>query len=135
MGQGAIGSAAELAAGRAPILDSRWLGRCALLGAAALGYAVILTPILFVCWLSFFANEIVTFPPQGYTLRWFAHIFDQNNFVSGFITSLQVGLAAMIGGLILGVPASVVLVRRKFLRRQALNTLLLLPLVVPGIVA
>ncbi len=135
MGQGAIGSAAELAAGRAPILDSRRLGRCALLGAAALGYAVILTPILFVCWLSFFANEIVTFPPQGYTLRWFAHIFDQNNFVSGFITSLQVGLAAMIGGLILGVPASVVLVRRKFLGREALNTLLLLPLVVPCIVA
>ena len=130
MARGAIGAPAELAAGRAPILDSRWIGRIALLGAAALGYAVILTPIIFVCWLSFFANEIVTFPPQGYTLRWFAHIFDQNNFVSGFITSLQVGIAAMIGGLMLGVPA-----RRKFPGREALNTLLLLPLVVPGIVA
>src|SRR6185503_6338468 len=67
-------------AGRAPIVDSRVVGRIALLGAATLGYAVILVPILFVCWLSFFSNEIVTFPPQGYTLRWFAHIFDQNNF-------------------------------------------------------
>jgi len=66
-------------------------------------------PILFVCWLAFFANEIVTFPPSGYTWRWFGHIFDQNNFVSGFATSLQVGLAAMIGGLLLGVPASLVL--------------------------
>jgi putative spermidine/putrescine transport system permease protein len=41
----------------------------------------------------------------------------------------------MIGGLALGVPASVVLSRRTFPGREALNTLLLLPLVVPGIVA
>ena len=115
--------------------DSRLIGRVALLAAAAVGYALILTPLVFVCWLSFFSNELVTFPPAGYTLRWFAHIFDQNNFVSGFLTSLQVGLAAMIGGLVLGVPASLVIVRRRFVGRDALNTLLLLPLVVPGIVA
>jgi putative spermidine/putrescine transport system permease protein len=116
-------------------LDARLMGRAALLAAATLGYAVILTPLVFVCWLSFFSNEIVTFPPQGYTLRWFAHIFDQNNFVSGFLTSLQVGIAAMIGGLLLGIPASLVLARRRFRGRETLNTLLLLPLVVPGIVA
>jgi len=119
----------------AALADSRLIGRVALLSAAAVGYALILTPLVFVCWLSFFSNEIVTFPPQGYTLRWFAHIFDQNNFVSGFITSLQVGLEAMIGGLVLGIPASLVIVRRRFVGRETLNTLLLLPLVVPGIVA
>jgi putative spermidine/putrescine transport system permease protein len=119
----------------APLADPRLIGRIALLATAAFGYAVILTPLFFVCWLSFFANEIVTFPPQGYTLRWFAHIFDQNNFVSGFLTSLQVGIAAMVGGLVLGIPASLVLARRRFPGREALNTLLVLPLVVPGIVA
>ena len=122
-------------AARAPLVDPRLIGRIALLAAAAFGYAVILTPLFFVCWLAFFANEIVTFPPQGYTLRWFAHIFDQNNFVSGFLTSLQVGIAAMVGGLMLGIPASLVLARRRFPGREALNTLLVLPLVVPGIVA
>jgi putative spermidine/putrescine transport system permease protein len=120
---------------QAPLADPRLIGRIALLAGAAFGYAIILTPLFFVCWLSFFSNEIVTFPPQGYTLRWFAHIFDQNNFVSGFITSLEVGVVAMIGGLLLGVPASLVLARQRFLGREALNTLLLLPLVVPGIVA
>jgi putative spermidine/putrescine transport system permease protein len=135
MAEGAMGAATGLPARRAAVVDSRWLGRMALLVAAAFGYAIILAPILFVCWLAFFANEIVSFPPQGYTLRWFAHIFDQNNFVSGFVTSLQVGIAAMIGGLILGVPASLALARRRFPGREALNTFLLLPLVVPGIVA
>jgi len=135
MAQGVLPAPAAAAGPPAPYFDPRLVGRVALLAAAALGYAVILTPILFVCWLSFFSNEIVTFPPQGYTLRWFAHIFDQNNFVSGFVTSLQVGVAAMIGGLVLGVPASLVLARRKFPGREALNTLLVLPLVVPGVVA
>ena len=128
------GGPAVLAAGRASFVDSRRFGRIALIGAATLGYAVILTPIFFVCWLSFFENEIITFPPRGYTLRWFANIFDQNNFVGGFLPSLHVGIAAMIGGLVLGVPASLVLARHRFPGREALNTLLLLPLVVPGVV-
>src|SRR5215468_3463210 len=103
------------AAPRVPLADPRLIGRIALIAAAAFGYAVILTPLFFVCW--------------------FAHIFDQNNFVSGFLTSLQVGVAAMAGGLLLGIPASLVLARRRFPGREALNTLLVLPLVVPGIVA
>lgn len=120
---------------RAAAVDPRALGRLALVTAAGLGYLVVLAPIIFVCWLSFFADEVVTFPPQGYTLRWFARITDQNNFVSGFTTSLQLGVAAMLGGLLLGVPASLVLARWRFPGREALNTLLLMPLVVPGVVA
>jgi putative spermidine/putrescine transport system permease protein len=131
----ALAASTAVASGPTKGADPRHLGRIALLAAAAIGYGVILTPLLFVGWLSFFSNEIVTFPPQGYTLRWFAHIFDQNNFVSGFVTSLQVGVVAMIGGLLLGVPASLVLARRRFPGREAVNTLLVLPLVVPGIVA
>lgn len=124
-------------AGRAPgqARDRRWILRAALNAVAGLGYFVIVAPILFVIWLSVFKNEIVSFPPEGYTLRWFAHILDQNNFVGGFTTSLQVGVVAMLGGLLLGVPASLVLARRRFFWREAVNTLLLLPLVVPGVVA
>ncbi|HEY1326727.1 MAG TPA: ABC transporter permease [Casimicrobiaceae bacterium] len=135
MANAALDTALATRAERVPMVDPRRIGRAALLAAAAFGYAVILTPLVFVCWLSFFSNEIVTFPPQGYTLRWYAHVFDQNNFVSGFVTSLQVGVAAMVGGLLVGIPASLVLARRRFVGREALSTLLLLPLVVPGVVA
>src|SRR5207248_2668321 len=121
----AIQPAADLAAERAPILDSRRLGGFALRGAAALGYAVILTPILFVCWLSFFSNEIVTFPPQGYTLRWFAHIFDQNNFVSGFITASLSGFDRSIEEAALNLGATPM---------QALLKVTL-PVIKPGVVA
>ena len=110
-------------------------GRLAITGAAGVTLAFVLLPLGLVSWLAFFRNELVYFPPEGYTLRWFGAILDQRNFVDGFVTSLEVGLFAMLAGLALGVPASLALVRHRFPGREPLNTLLLLPLVVPGIVA
>jgi len=115
--------------------DRRWIGRAALGAVVVIGYAVIVAPLVFVSWLAFFRNEVVSFPPEGYTLRWFGNILDQNNFVDGFLTSLQVGLVAMVAGLAIGVPASLAIARRRFPGRETINTLLLLPLVVPGVVA
>jgi putative spermidine/putrescine transport system permease protein len=113
----------------------RGLGRMALRGAAGLALAFILLPLGLVSWLGFFRNEVVAFPPQGYTIRWFGAILDQRNFVDGFVASLEVGLVAMLAGLAVGVPASLCLDRYRFRGHEALNTLLLLPLVVPGVVA
>ena len=116
-------------------IDRRWIGRAALGAVVVVGYAVIVAPLVFVSWLAFFRNEVVSFPPEGYTLRWFRNILDQNNFVDGFLTSLEVGLVAMPAGLAIGVPASLAVARRRFRGRETVNTLLLLPLVVPGVVA
>ena len=93
-----------------------------------------LLPIFFVCWLSVFANEILSFPPEGYTLRWFAALWRQPQFADGFATSFEVGVLAMAGGLAVGIPASLALVRAELRFRETLNTLLLSPLMVPGIV-
>ena len=113
----------------------RGLGRLALRGAAGVALAFVLLPLGLVSWLGFFRNEVVSFPPRGYTLRWFGAILDQRNFVDGFVASLEVGLVAMLAGLAVGVPASLCLARYRFRGHEALNTLLLLPLVVPGVVA
>ena len=117
-----------------PILAARRLGRGLLNAAAGLSLAFILTPLVFVSWLAFFRQEVPSFPPEGYTLRWFANILSERAFVSGFLLSLEVGVAATALGLALGVPASLCLARFRFPGREALNTLLLLPLVVPGVV-
>jgi len=110
-------------------------GRIALLVAAGLALGYILLPLVLVSWLSFFRDDVVVFPPSGYTLRWFRAILDQRNFVDGFVTSLQVGVFAMLAGLALGVPASLCLTRYRFPGRESLGLLLLTPLVVPGVVA
>jgi putative spermidine/putrescine transport system permease protein len=115
------------------VLRKRW-PRYALRAASAASFAVMLLPIFFICWLSFFKNEILSFPPEGYTLRWFAALWRQPQFADGFMTSLEVALLAMLGGLLVGIPASIALVRSELPLRETLNTLLLSPLVVPGIV-
>ena len=116
------------------IPSSRSLGRFALNGAAAVTLAYILTPLVFVFWLSFFAQEIPSFPPEGYALTWYKAIPGNDRFLQGFVLSLQVGVMATLIGLMLGVPAALVISRFKFAGRETLNSLLLLPLVVPGIV-
>jgi putative spermidine/putrescine transport system permease protein len=108
--------------------------RWALNGAAAIGLAYILTPLVFVTWLAFFRQEIPSFPPEGYSLRWFAAILDQPKFVEGFRMSFEVGVLATAIGLALGVPAALAVVRHQFRFRAPLSSLLLMPLIVPGVV-
>jgi len=116
------------------IAKSGRFGRIALNGAAVVTLAYILTPLVFVTWLAFFRQEIPSFPPEGDSLRWFQAIADNDRFVSGFLLSLQLAVIATSIGLCLGLPAALCISRSRFRGREALSSLLLLPLVVPGIV-
>jgi putative spermidine/putrescine transport system permease protein len=108
--------------------------RWALNGAAAVALGYILMPLIFVIWLAFFRQEIPSFPPEGYSLKWFAAILDQRKFVDGFRNSIQIGVLATLIGLALGVPAALCLSRFQFKLRTPLANLLLMPLIVPGVV-
>jgi putative spermidine/putrescine transport system permease protein len=109
--------------------------RALYLAVVALVFAFMFIPLIFVLWVSVFRNEIITFPPQGYTLAWFARAWANQAFLDGFTTSIQIGVVSMLAGLALGVPASFAIVRGRFPGREALSAFLLSPLIVPGIVA
>jgi putative spermidine/putrescine transport system permease protein len=113
---------------------SRALPRFALKAVAGVTLAYILTPLLFVTWLAFFRDEIPSFPPAGYSLRWFWAVAGDDRFVAGFLLSLEVALIATGIGLCLGLPAAYCLARMRFRGDELASSLLLLPLVVPGIV-
>src|SRR6202012_4599251 len=81
----------------------RPVGRVALRTAAGMSLAYILLPMFFVIWLAFFRQEIPSFPPEGYSLKWFRAIPGNERFVSGFLLSLQVAVIATGIGLALGV--------------------------------
>ena len=87
--------------------------------------AYILLPLFFVIWLAFFAQEIPSFPPEGYSLKWFRAVPGNDRFVNGFLLSLQVAVVSTSIGLAIGVPAAVCLVRGRFAGREAVNNLLL----------
>jgi putative spermidine/putrescine transport system permease protein len=115
---------------RRRISAGRWLRN----GAAGLSLGFIMLPLVLVTWLAFFRQEIPSFPPEGYSLRWFRAIPGNDRFVSGFLLSLELAVIATTIGLSLGLPAALCLARLRFAGREALSSLLLLPLVVPGIV-
>jgi putative spermidine/putrescine transport system permease protein len=115
-------------------IDQRRLGRWALKGFAGLVMFYILAPLIFVTWLSFYQQEIPSFPPEGYSLRWYGAILKNDRFVNGLLLSLQLGLISTAIGLAVGLPAALCLSRFRFVGREALNNLLLLPLIIPGVV-
>ena len=114
---------------------SRWR-RMAFVLVVAGAYGLVLAPVLAVIVISIFAQEIVSFPPEGFTLRWYANAWEKREFARGFVTSLQVAFAASAIGVPLGTAAALA-INRGFGRmdglRGAMNTLLLGPLAVPGV--
>jgi putative spermidine/putrescine transport system permease protein len=111
------------------------LGRGLFRTLVAAAYLVIFAPVLMIVVTSFFSQQIISFPPEGLTWRWYVNAWDKPEFLRGLITSLQVALLATAVGVPIGTAAALAVVRGDFSGRQAISTLLLAPLAVPGVVA
>src|SRR5215471_15206187 len=109
-------------------------GRLAFAGAVGVALTLILAPLVLVVWLSFFANEILSLPPEGYSLRWYGALVGQRQFVAGFQLSALVALAATAAGLLVTLPAAFALTRSELPGREVILHALMSPLVVPAIV-
>ena len=105
--------------------------RFAVLALVVCGIILIAVPLILTLYLSVFDEKLILFPPRGYTLDWYPAILP--NFGSAILTSLELGVASVIGSLLLGVPAGIGLARHRFRGRGVIATLLLAPLTVPGI--
>ena len=97
-------------------------------------FGIVLLPMLAVMYLSFFDQEVVSFPPEGYTWRWYVNAWEQRQFARGFVNSLQLALVATVFGVSIGTAAAYALVRGAFPGKAWLGGLLLGPLAIPGVV-
>lgn len=119
---------------RRPVLDRRRMGRWLLNGSALLAFLYILTPLLFIIWISFYSQEIPSYPAEGYTLRWYREAVHNTRFIDAFLLSAQLGVIATAIGLAVALPAAVGLSRLRFRGHTLASNLLLMPLIIPGIV-
>jgi putative spermidine/putrescine transport system permease protein len=110
------------------------LARVVFAAAVVATFCFIIAPLVLVLWLSFFYNEILSLPPEGYSLRWYRAMFNQPQFISGLSLSVWVALAATAASLLVTVPAALALARLRFRGHEALLQLLMSPLIVPTIV-
>lgn len=100
----------------------------------ALVAAFMMTPLVIVCLVAFTPSDTLQVPWGAYSLRWFRAVFEHGDLLQSFWNSLFVAALAATLSVLLAVPAALAIVRYEFPGRQALNGLLMSPLIVPHLV-
>lgn len=99
------------------------------------GLAFLHIPILMIVLYAFNTEDAAfSFPPRGFTLKWFSVAFARQDVVEAIKLSLQVACLATVLALMLGTLASAALYRRQFFGKDAISLMLILPIALPGIV-
>ena len=92
-------------------------------------------PTIVVIVVSFNPTAILSFPPSGFSLRWYANALTYPQFQRAAVNSLWVTLGAVTLALPIGTAAALALERGRLRMPTLWATLLLSPLVVPGVAA
>ena len=108
----------------------------------ALIYLFLIAPLLVIIPLSFNAEPYFTFTegmlrldPDAYSLRWYAQVQADENWVRSLRNSFIIGLAATVLATALGTVAALGLSRERMPWRNAIMAVLLSPMIVPVIIS
>src|SRR5262249_53576517 len=101
-------------------------------GALAVGFLIV--PGLFIVYYAFNASRYFALPPQPLSLHWFVTFFDNDRFQAALRASFEIAALVTPTSLAVAVPSAIAIVRGSFRGRALLNTALLSPLMIPGVV-
>jgi putative spermidine/putrescine transport system permease protein len=93
-----------------------------------------LAPLFFVVLNSFNQAKFSIFPPPGLSLQWYVKLFHIPDFGLALQNSLVIAAAATLLGLALGLGASLALVRGRWRRSGLLQSVALVPMLLPKII-
>jgi putative spermidine/putrescine transport system permease protein len=96
---------------------------------AILGFLVL--PAIVVTIAAFNARAILSFPPQEWSLRWFAKAIAYEDFQNGFRNGLIITAWASSIALVVGAAFAFALDRYEFRLKRSIEAVLLSPLIVP----
>ena len=107
-----------------------------LLGGAVVVVTIVymLAPLVVVIGASFSAGNYLVFPPQGFSLKWYAEVLDTPSYLRAGWLSLRIALVVTLISVVVGTAAAIALTRFRFAGRDALQALFLSPLIVPAII-
>lgn len=95
--------------------------------------AFMLSPLVFIVVNSFNSASFNTFPPQGFSLRWYEFVLGYKPFRDGMLNSLMIAGASTVIAVVAGMLAALALVRYRIVGRGALRAFFLSPLVMPKV--
>lgn len=94
----------------------------------------LLLPLIIVIGGSITETKFLTFPPQGFTFRWYEVIFQNPTYVKSFVVSTALALCSTMFAIALALASAHAIARYEFYGKTALSAMLLSPLVLPHIV-
>lgn len=106
----------------------------ALRGYVLLVMVFLLLPIVVIVPLAFSSNTTMSYPPSGFTLKWFHAVLTRSQFLDAFWLSVRVALLTTGIALVIGGMAAYALTRYRFRGRHICEALFLSPLIIPTIV-
>lgn len=93
----------------------------------------ILAPIFIVIIVSFTSREMISFPPEGFSFRWYKAFFTEPPWIDTFKNSVIIAVYSTLISTFIGTLASLAL-RGKTARYPKVNTMILLPMMIPGVI-
>ena len=97
-------------------------------------YVFMFLPVAVVVLLSFNSSQFGSFPMEGLSFRWFVRLWENDAIVRAFRVSIVLGTLTSAISTIIGILASLALVRYRFPGKNAVTTLLIAPLLIPEVV-
>ncbi|MBD3894461.1 ABC transporter permease [Halomonas sp. ML-15] len=111
-------------------------GICALIFLFLIGPLLIIIPLSFNAQPYFtFSQEMLTFDPAGYSLRWYQDFFTSSRWLNAIKNSFIIGIASTILATVLGTIAALGLSSRHMPARGLVMALLISPMIVPLIIS
>ena len=103
--------------------------------AAGAGLLFLHLPILLVFVYAFSTeDDSFTWPPPGFTLRWFGAAWERPDIWEALSLSLRVAAVSTVVALVLGALAAAAVARSRFFGREVVSLLVILPIALPGII-
>ena len=113
---------------------SPW-SRRALAAVGIFGLVFLTVPLLIVVPMSFSSARALTFPPPGFSLRWYEAFFGDPRWMDAMWTSAALAALSSVAALVLGSLAAYGLRRGSFAGRDWAEGNFMAPLIVPTIIA
>jgi putative spermidine/putrescine transport system permease protein len=96
-------------------------------------YAFLLAPIVIIVVAAFNSGAYLTFPPEGFSLRWFETFVRSRSFTRSLYFSLELATLATVLSTALGTAAALYVTRARGRLLDLVRLLMIAPLPVPGI--
>lgn len=98
-------------------------------------FIFLLAPLVIVIGTSVGTSRFVSFPPKGFTLKWYVDAFTNTDFLKSIFLSLQISIVSVICACVLGIMASLYFWKKPGKVSDIFESVFLSPIIIPTVIS